>query len=41
MEADVPSTADKVLPIEIYSEKRIADFDAAEDELAKFLPREK
>ncbi len=29
------------LPIEIYSEKRIAEFDAAEAELAKFLSRKK
>jgi hypothetical protein len=41
MEADAPSTTGKVLPIEIYGEKRIAEFDAAEAELAKFLSRKK
>lgn len=29
------------LPVEIYSDKRIAEFDAAEGELEKVLPRRK
>ena len=41
MEADTPNTAAKAPSIEIYSEKRIEEFDAAEVELAEFLCREK